>query len=608
VISHNCGIKDKDFHVQEKFYSDEKNAQIVIALLKTYGIKKVVASPGTTNIPITGSIQNDSFFEVCSAADERSAAYIACGLAAESGEPVVLSCTGATASRNYLPGLTEAYYRKLPVIAVTSMTCFSHVGNLFPQAIDRSGFPKDAAVASVFLPTVKDSSDFKTCERLVAHAILETLRGGGGPVHINLETCGAGTFDTRVLPAVRAIHRIRPNSRNWPEIPPHAKIAVFIGSHKRFSDDETRVIELFAKSRDAVILCDHTSSYKGYARILSALPCAQNIHLRSEFTALKPDLIVHVGEVSGDYPTQNFLDNLAPVWRISEDGTIRDKFQRLEYVFEMREREFFQRYIDRSAGVKDQFLQTWDKYANRVRESIPELPFSNAWIAKTLSTMLAPECSLHFAILNSLRCWNFFEVSMSIETASNVGGFGIDGCVSALIGASLAKPERLFLGVIGDLAFFYDMNSLANRHVGNNLRILLVNNGGGVEFKLYNHMGAQFGEQTGEFIAAARHYGNKSPELAKHYALDLGFKYLCARSKEDFVVVADEFVSEQQQDKPILFECFTDLKTESDAVEMLDHLDTTLSAKVVARQRASNLAKKVLPTSVQNAIRSRLRK
>ena len=96
------------------YYTNEKNAQIVISLLKQHGIKKVVVSPGATNVTFVGSVQQDPFFEIYSSVDERSAAYIACGLSAESGVPVVLSCTGATASRNYLPGLTEAFYRKLP--------------------------------------------------------------------------------------------------------------------------------------------------------------------------------------------------------------------------------------------------------------------------------------------------------------------------------------------------------------------------------------------------------------------------------------------------------------------------------------------------------------
>ena len=129
----------------EKYYNSEKNVQILIVLLKAYGIKKVIASPGTTNISFIGSIQNDPWFEIYSSVDERSAAYIACGLAAESGEPVVLSCTGATASRNYISGLTEAFYRKLPILAVTSIQHIGRVGNNVPQVIDRSQIQKDIA-------------------------------------------------------------------------------------------------------------------------------------------------------------------------------------------------------------------------------------------------------------------------------------------------------------------------------------------------------------------------------------------------------------------------------------------------------------------------------
>ena len=81
------------------FYSSERNVQIVISLLKSHGIKKVVTSPGMTNITFVASIQTDPFFELYSCVDERSAAYMACGMAAETGEPIVLSCTGATASR-----------------------------------------------------------------------------------------------------------------------------------------------------------------------------------------------------------------------------------------------------------------------------------------------------------------------------------------------------------------------------------------------------------------------------------------------------------------------------------------------------------------------------
>lgn len=157
-------------------------------MLKANGIKKVVASPGATNITVVASMQNDSFFEMYSAADERSAAYIACGLAAESGEPVVLSCTGATASRNYMPGLTEAFYRKLPLIAITSSKSSSMIAQLVAQVTDRTSPPSDVVKRSVLAGIVKDEDDEWDCMIKINQALSTLKQNGGGPIHINLET------------------------------------------------------------------------------------------------------------------------------------------------------------------------------------------------------------------------------------------------------------------------------------------------------------------------------------------------------------------------------------------------------------------------------------
>lgn len=101
----------------EFYNTGERNIQIVLSLLKAHGIKRIVASPGSTDVAIVSSMQHDSYFEMYSAIDERSACYMACGMVAETGEPAVIVCTGATSSRNYFPGLTEAYYRHLPGIS-----------------------------------------------------------------------------------------------------------------------------------------------------------------------------------------------------------------------------------------------------------------------------------------------------------------------------------------------------------------------------------------------------------------------------------------------------------------------------------------------------------
>ena len=119
-------------------YTDESNILLLISLLKAHGISRIVASPGSTNMSFVRSIQEDSYFRIYSCVDERSAAYIACGMAEESGEPVVISCTGATASRNYLSALTEAFYRKIPILAVTSTRHVGQLGQNIPQTIDRT--------------------------------------------------------------------------------------------------------------------------------------------------------------------------------------------------------------------------------------------------------------------------------------------------------------------------------------------------------------------------------------------------------------------------------------------------------------------------------------
>ena len=142
-----------------KYYTTERNIQIVIALLKAHGIKKIVTSPGATDVSIVASLQHDPFFELFSSIDERSAAYMACGMSAERGEPVALTCTGATSSRNYMPGLTEAYYRNLPILAITCCRSNANVGHYVDQVTDRSNLPNDIAKVSVYCQSVNNDED-----------------------------------------------------------------------------------------------------------------------------------------------------------------------------------------------------------------------------------------------------------------------------------------------------------------------------------------------------------------------------------------------------------------------------------------------------------------
>ena len=87
-----------------------------------------------------------------------------------------------------------------------------------------------------------------------------------------------------------------------------------------------------------------------------------------------------------------------------------------------------------------------------------------------------------------------------------MAAFGIDGCNSMLIGESMNTNEFCFI-VTGDLAFFYDMNALGIRHIKNNVRILLVNNNGGAEFKIMTRNWTD-NVNVDNFISANGHNGN----------------------------------------------------------------------------------------------------
>lgn len=544
-------------------YTDERHAQIVIRLLKAHGIRHVIASPGTTNMAFVGSIQTDPFFKVYSSVDERSAAYMACGMAAELGEPVVLSCTGATASRNYMPGLTEAFYRKLPVLALTSAQASSRVGQHVAQVIDRTAMPKDVVKLSVHLPVVKDDDDVWDCELKVNRAILELKRHGGGPAHINLPTVYSRNFAQATLPEYRVIERWTPSDAR-PAL--KGRVAVFVGAHKPWSAEETEALERFCEVNDAAVFCDHTSSYRGKYRLLPAILGAQQGFNLSQFA---PDVLIHIGEISGDYFTNAIMGR--EVWRVSPDGEIRDTFRKLRHVFDMPERDFFRAYSE-GEGKNPAYYETVRAGIEALREKVPDLPLSNIWLASQLAHRIPAGSLIHFAILNSLRAWDFYDLPPGVSSASNVGGFGIDGCTSSLIGASLASPGKLCFLVTGDLAFFYDMNVLGNRHLGANVRILLVNNGKGTEFTQYGHNGAAYGQEANHFVAADGHFGRQSPDLVRGYAQALGMEYHAITDPGDCPEVFARFVSPEPRDKPMLVEVFVSAEDESFALETMRHL------------------------------------
>lgn len=558
----------------------EQNTLCVISILKQNGVKKVVISPGNTNTAFVSSIQNDNNFELYSCVDERSAAYMACGLAEASGEVVVLSCTGATASRNYHPGLTEAFYKNLPILALTSSQQYSRIGHLNPQAINRSNMPLDCVAFSERLPVVKDNEDLFDCTIKVNRAIAKLISKKPKPVHLDLPTTFSLPFVEDKGQNYRKITVVN-SSDEYPDL--SGTVGIFCGSSRRIDESLTQKIDTFCETYNSLVFCDHTSGYFGKYRVDSAILFGQEAVSHRSHT---PKILVHFGEITGEYYTLGLKP--AEVWRVDHDAEIQDTFRKLKYVFSGTLDNFFDKFNLKSTNTKSlTYFDALHAKEHNLRDQIPELPFSNIWSARELSKLLPFNSNIHFGILNSLRSWNFFNLDNSINRFCNVGGFGIDGTLSTAIGASLISKERLNFVVLGDLAFFYDLNVLGNRHVGSNLRIILINNGEGTEFKTYKHHATYFGAETSEFISAKGHNAQKSRTIVKDFVTNLGFEYFAAENKIEFKNIVQDFVTTNGKSK--VLEIFTESVDEAEALKIIrsldvDYVDVTMQKiKKIAR-------------------------
>lgn len=538
-------------------YTIQENVRIVISLLKLYKIRYIVISPGGTNIPISQAVQNDSFFHCYSIPDERSAMYFAIGLYLQTGEIIATSCTSAQATRNYIPGLTEAFYKHVPILAITTSKLERYQYQEYMQAPDQTSLPKDSVKRSYDLPPITDENTRVQCLNRAKEAILELTHGKLGPVQLNVRINDAmqSKFEEVELPSIKILRRyVAWNEWNDLDIE-NKKILIVIGEHLPFLEHQQKAIERFCENFNVAVYVNHLSNYHGKYSFNGNLLASCG-----KFEALTPDIFITIGGQTGDYSIFGSLLKCVDSehWRVSEDGNVTNTYNKLTKIFECSEDFFFNRFTCKIKSNHSYF----EKCENLINSLVYDvnLPFSNLYVAQQFHSIIPKNSYVDFAILNSLRCWSFFNIDNSIKAFSNVGAFGIDGNTSTLIGISMNTDELCFL-VTGDLAFFYDMNALGIRHIKNNIRILLINNNCGAEFKIMTSTWKEQPSLNG-FISAAGHNGT-----AKGWAENCGFEYYSVRTKGELSMVKKTFVD--KNDKPIVLEIFTNGDEESLAINSL---------------------------------------
>ena len=558
-------------------YTIQENVRIAIAILKEYGVRKIVVSPGGTNIPVAQAVQEDPFFECYSIPDERSAMYFALGLYLKTGEAIATSCTSAQATRNYVPGLTEAFYKHVPIIALTTSKLERYNYQEYMQAPDQCSLPKDCVKHSFDMPPITDENTRALCVLNAKSAILEALHGIPGPVQLNLRISDnqQGKFENVPLPTFPIVKRYMAWD-DWNDFDLCGKrVLIVVGEHLAFTSKQQVSLDEFCERHNACVYVNNLSNYNGRYAIHGNL-----LVFCGGLSKLKPEIVITIGGQTGDYNLFGALCKLNDIehWRVSEDGNLVDTYGKLTKIFECPDYFFFAKVSENKDVIKEhEYYNEWKRLNDEIEYDI-DLPFSNLYAAQQLHKMLPEHSTINFAIHNSLRSWNFFPLNANVHGYSTVAAFGIDGGTSMLIGESMCTDELCFI-ITGDLAFFYDMNSLGIRHIKNNVRILLVNNNGGVEFKFLTS-GWNEDVHIDKYISARGHNGT-----AKGWAETCGFKYISARTKEEFISLEKEFVS--RSEKPILFEIFVSFEDEVAARNKLSSINSQHSGK--AKQILKNL-------------------
>jgi len=580
-------------------YSQLKSIQILVALLKKYGVRHVVISPGGSSRNLTRSIEDDSHFTCYSVIDERSAAFFGLGIAQSIREPVVILCTSGTAVCNYMSGVAEAFYQSVPLVVITADRHPYLLGQLETQKLDQVGIFGDMCKKSVTLPEVRDDDDFWYCQRLVNEALLELDHHGSGPVHINIPTFGFSQPDACVveeLPAVVAMRRILPDADTeiWrskaEELGSYKRILVVCGQNRPYPAEDVQQIKSFFERFNCVLSVEHLSNLSCEGTLIT-YPVTETIS-SAGFKELLPDLVISLGDnfVAGNLKNQ-LRRNRGQFehWLIDEKGLVKDVFKGLSTIFECTPFAFFKAMNDHApeqAKNDRSYFRMWE--AAREQVEVPDFPFSNICVAQQFAKRLPANSILHLSILNSTRHMQFFSLADDIEVSSNIGALGIDGSMSTLVGHA-AMTDRLCFLLIGDLSFFYDMNSLGIRHLGGNIRILMVNNRGGGEFH-FSSGGPKTYPNIDEFISA-RHENS-----ARGWVESLGFDYLTASDKEGFEEALDAFA--QPSDRPIFLEAFTDMAEDGEIVRQFYAANAHGKDRAQMKTVLQSASKKVLGDKV----------
>lgn len=480
------------------------------------GLTNAVLCPGSRCAPLTLAFSRHSKITTRTFSDERSAGFVGLGMAQQSGTPTVMVCTSGTAAYNFAPAVAEAYFSQTPLVVFTADRPAEWIAQHDGQTIYQAEIFGKHVKKSFQLPQEYDHADnLWAINRIVNEAINLSLEEPRGPVHINapfrepLYPEPKEKFDfskeVRVMDQVPTYYALSAEhvQKLWQELNKFTKILVVAGQHD-YNNGLMSSLSGFLQLHPVPVIGDIISNLNSVEQVVHHSDLFLGQAPEGVKKSLRPELLITFGKSVISKNLKLFLRKYSPKahWHIQPAGAVADPFQSITHVLNTTPANFFEslQLIVKSKEFEKQkkvnYQKLWEVEERRavrgLKEFLPKEAFGELELVYEIIRSLPPLCNLHLANSMSVRYANIVGLNdpqKNINVFANRGTSGIDGCTSTAVGHALINELPNFL-ITGDLAFFYDRNSFWHNYPLPNLRVIVLNNHGGIIFKMIDGPGA----------------------------------------------------------------------------------------------------------------------
>ncbi|HKK09589.1 MAG TPA: 2-succinyl-5-enolpyruvyl-6-hydroxy-3-cyclohexene-1-carboxylic-acid synthase, partial [Bacteroidales bacterium] len=477
-------------------YSDKEIVNRLVALLAAKGVHHVVISPGSRNAPLIKSLTAHPEIHCHSIVDERSAGYYALGMSLSLNAPIALTCTSGTAMLNYAPALSEAFYQRVPLIALTADRPGELIDQREGQAIRQNNAYHNFIKFEATLPQEPlDEDRLWYGERLIAEAINQAVTPAKGPVHLNIplreplygeqesirpaKNIGM-SFAQKQLSQAEVITLARAWSKT-------RRVMILTGVLSPDSELEEQLVKA-SQEPNTVVLTERTSNlfhpdFHHYIdRSLNTMPA-------SDVEAYKPDLLITIGTDVVSKQIKAFLrkHKSKSHWHIDDGKQHTDTYKSLTQVVPVSPCIFLQSVLPHLKSKESDYSDKWEGLESCGQQVHDQYLESTEWsdlkAFKSLMKDIPAPGTLHLGNSTPVRYAMLFAPKKGLKYLANRGTSGIDGIVSTAAGYA-SQSNEINTVITGDVSFYYDSNALWNKHLPSNLRIIVINNQGGSIFRI----------------------------------------------------------------------------------------------------------------------------